>query len=335
MSIEHLSRKTRLRVISISIGAGILILGIKYLAYKISGSTALLSDAIESVVNVVAAVFALGAVIFAEKPADREHPYGHGKIEHFSAAFEGGLISLAAVMIWWEAVKALHAHFHGASTFNPETLGKGLAVNVFAGCMNGLLGLFLIHMGKKQRSRAIEADGHHVLSDFWTTLGIAIALLLVKFTGILWLDPVIAMIVGTLLAITGFKLVHGSSQALLDMEDPNLVKQLIEIINRVRPADVIAIHELRTLRAGRYTHVDIHVVIPEFYPISRGHDLAENFGKQVIVESGLEGELHTHVDPCQQTWCRQCAVEPCPVRKEPHTEQGPITVESATGAGTI
>jgi cation diffusion facilitator family transporter len=333
MSTEHLSRKTRLRVVSLSIGAGILILGLKYLAYLMSGSTALLSDAIESVVNVVAAVFALGAVIFAEKPADREHPYGHGKIEHFSAAFEGGLIALAAVMIWWEAISALHAQWSG--TFHLKNLGGGLVVNLVAGCMNGLLGAFLIHMGKKQRSRAIEADGHHVLSDFWTTLGIAGGLLLVKFTGILWLDPVMAMIVGTLLAVTGFKLVHSSSQALLDMEDPNLLKQLIEVINRVRPADIIAIHELRTLRAGRYTHVDIHMVIPEFYPISRGHDLADSFGKQVIAEAALEGELHTHVDPCQQAWCRQCGVEPCPVRQEPHTEQGPITVESATGLGSI
>jgi len=333
MNMDHLSRKTRLRVVSLSIGAGILILSLKYVAYLVSGSTALLSDAIESVVNVVAAVFALGAVIFAEKPADREHPYGHGKIEHFSAAFEGGLIALAAVMIWWEAISALHAQLSG--TFHIKELGKGLIINVIAGSMNGLLGLFLIHMGKKHRSRAIEADGHHVLSDFWTTLGIGAALLVVKFTGILWLDPVMAMVVGTLLAVTGFKLVRSSSQALLDMEDPILLKQLIEVINRVRPADVIAIHELRTLRAGRYTHVDIHMVIPEFYTINRGHDLADEFGKRVIAEATLEGELHTHVDPCQRAWCRQCGVEPCPVRREAHTEAGPITVESATGAGAI
>ncbi len=333
MNQDHLSRKARLRVVSLSIGAGILILGLKYVAFLVSGSTALLSDAIESVVNVVAAVFALGAVIFAEKPADREHPYGHGKIEHFSAAFEGGLIALAAVMIWWEAVSALHAQFNG--TFHMKELGKGLIVNVIAGSLNGMLGLFLIHMGKKHRSRAIEADGHHVLSDFWTTLGIGAALLLVKFTGILWLDPVMAMVVGTMLAVTGFKLVRSSSQALLDMEDPILLKQLIEIINRVRPSDVIAIHELRTLRAGRYTHVDIHMVIPEFYTINHGHDLADSFGKRVIAEAALEGELHTHVDPCQRAWCRQCGVEPCPVRQKAHTETGPITVESATGAGDI
>lgn len=329
MSTEHLSQKTRLRVVLLSIGMGLLILGLKYWAYLISGSTALKSDAIESVVNVVAAFFALGAVIFADKPADREHPYGHGKIEHFSAAFEGGLISLAATIIAWEAIDAL---WHGPAL---KDLGRGLIINFCAGALNGALGLVLIYVGHHQRSTAIEADGHHVLSDFWTTLGIAAGLLLVKVTGIAWLDPIMALGVSGLLAFTGFRLVRSSSQALLDMEDPALLAKLIEIINRTRPVDIIAIHELRTMRSGRYTHVDIHLVVPEYYAILRAHDLAESFGKKVIAEAGIEGELHTHVDPCQRAWCRCCGVEPCPIRSETRTDEGPITVESAISAGPI
>jgi len=328
-NLEHLSQKTRLRVALISIGAGALILGLKYYAYLVSGSTALKSDAIESVVNIVAAFFALGAVIFADKPADKEHPYGHGKIEHFSAAFEGGLISLAAVLIAWEAI---HAMWHGVEM---KDLGRGLIFNFIAGLLNGLLGFFLVWMGRRQRSHAIEADGHHVLSDFWTTCGIAAGLLLVKFTGILWLDPIMALLVAILLAFTGFKLVRRSGQALLDMEDPELVKQLIEIINQRRPEDIITIHEMRTLRSGRYTHVDIHMVIPEFYEIGRAHDLAEGFGKQIVEAAGMEGELHTHIDPCQREWCRQCVVEACPIRREPPVAPVPITYETAIGAGPI
>lgn len=327
------SHKIRFRVALLSIIAGLAILGFKYIAYLVSGSTALLSDAIESVVNVVAAVFALGAVIFAEKPADKEHPYGHGKIEHFSAAFEGGLIALAAVMIWWEALSALHQYFHGQ--FHHGNLGRGLVINLIGGSLNGLLGLFLLLMGRRHRSRAIEADGHHVLSDFWTTLGIAGGLFLVKLTGIAWLDPVMAMVVGTLLAVTGFKLVHSSSQALLDMEDPALVERIVQTINRIRPAEIIALHELRTLRSGRYTHVDLHLVIPEFMQIHQGHDLADRFGKQVIAEASLEGELHTHVDPCERAWCAGCAVDPCPIRREALATQRPITLEAATGAGSV
>lgn len=333
MSTEHLSKTVRIRVACISIAAGLGILAMKYTAYAISGSAALKSDAIESVVNVVAAAFALGAILFAEKPADKEHPYGHGKIEHFSAAFEGGLIALAAVFIAWEAIGSLREVWQG--TFHLKNLNGGMVVNFTAGALNGLLGLFLVHMGKKQRSRALEADGHHVLSDFWSTVGIMVGLLLVKVTGILWLDPVMALVVSAQLGFMGFRLVRSSSQALLDMEDPELLGRLIEIINRIRPAELIALHELRTLRSGRYAHVDIHMVIPEFFTIAQGHTLADGFGKRVIGEAGLEGELHTHVDPCERAWCAGCAVEPCPIRAEPFRQARPITVEDATGVGSI
>ena len=329
MTIDPLSSRIRLRVVILSIVMGILILGLKYYAYLVSGSTALKSDAIESVVNVIAAFFALGAVIFADKPADKDHPYGHGKIEHFSAAFEGGLITLAAVLIAWAAVDTL---WHGVEL---KDLGRGLVINFIAGCLNGLLGLFLVIMGRQFRSHAIQADGHHVLSDFWTTLGIALGLLLVKFTGIQWLDPVMALGVALLLARTGFKLVQSSSQALLDREDPALLTKLIGVLNRTRPVDIITIHELRTFRSGRYTHVDIHMVIPEYYELSHAHDLAEGFGQQVIAEAGLEGELHTHIDPCQRSWCKQCGVVACEIRREPQTKPMMITLAVATEAGPI
>ena len=263
------SQKARIRIAVLSITVGCLVLGLKYFAFHISGPTALKSDAIENVVNVVAAVFALGAIIFADKPADREHPYGHGKIEHFSAAFEGGMISLAAVLIGYEAVRAA---VEGAPLQN---LTLGLAVNFGAGVLNGLLGLFLIWQGKRQDSHALAADGHHVFSDFYVTLGLGAGLLLVRATGMTWLDPPMAMIVCAILAYTGFKLVRTSSAALLDTEDPDMVQHLVEAINKVRPKDIVAIHELRTLRSGRYIHVDIHMVIPEFYGIGQGHELAD------------------------------------------------------------
>ena len=330
---EPVSRKLRLRVAILSIAAGLLILGLKYAAYLVSRSTALKSDAIESVVNVVAAVFALGAILFADKPADREHPYGHGKIEHFSAAFEGGLISLAAVLIAWEAVDALYHQWMGQVAL--KDLGTGLVVNLVAGLLNGALGFFLLHMGRRLRSRALEADGHHVLSDFWTTLGLAIGLLAVKLTGLAWLDPLMALAVAVQLAFTGFKLVRSSSQALLDMEDPEVVARLVAAINAARPPEVLAIHEMRTLRAGRHTHVDIHVVIPEFYTIQRGHDLVEAFNTAVLEASGVEGEMHTHTDPCQRAWCRRCPLPDCPVRQAPQEEHAPITVAQALEAGSI
>jgi cation diffusion facilitator family transporter len=329
MDSEYSSQKSRIGVAILSISAGLLILAMKYYAYHVSQSAALKSDAIENVVNVVAAVFALGAIIFAGKPADREHPYGHGKIEHFSAAFEGGMISLAAVLIWYEAIRAFLEGVHH------ENLNLGLIINFIAGAMNGLLGMYLIHKGKQQHSHALVADGHHVMSDFYTTIGLGAGLILVKFTGLTWLDPIMALAVGGLLAWTGFKLVHSSSAALLDTEDPDLVERLVTVINQVRPVDVMAVHELRTLRSGRYTHVDIHLVIPEFYGIAQGHELAEGFGRTVVKAAAIEGELHTHVDPCQRAYCRQCAVSPCPVRQQPKTEEQAITLEEALSPGPI
>lgn len=327
------SPMTRLRVIAISLAAGFLILGLKVLAWLLSGSAALQSDAIESVVNVVAATFALKAIIFAGRPADREHPYGHGKMEYVSAAFEGGLIALAAVFIAWEACVTLHEQWHGIHRL--KELGTGLAINLAAGFLNGLLGLFLVRSGRRLQSKALEADGHHVLSDFWTSLGLAAGLVLVLLTGLRWIDPILALGVAALLARTGLRLVREAGEALLDTEDPGLLAHLLEALNRLRPPAVITVHEMRTLRSGRYTHVDIHMVLPAFYPLSQAHDLAEGLGQEVIREAGIEGELHTHIDPCQQAWCRICAVDPCPIRAEPRAETPAITPDQATGAGPI
>jgi cation diffusion facilitator family transporter len=335
MSEQHSdSKRVRKTTAIFALVAGALILAIKFYAAAISGSTALRSDAIESVVNVLAASFALFTVLFAEKPADQQHPYGHGKIEHFSAAFEGGLIALAAAFIAWEAIGALHEQLVSGSS-KIKDLDSGLVWNFTAGILNGALGLFLVLIGKRHQSRAIEADGLHVLSDFWTTLGILLALLIAKTTGLMWLDPLIALLVAILLAITGFKLVSESSQALLDIEDPKLLAKLVETMNKIRPADVIALHELRTMRSGRYTHVDIHVVLPGHYPLSKSHDLADSFGKDVIAKLGIEGEMHTHIDPCQQSWCGVCAVDECSIRLAP---QGPpivLTLEGSTALGDI
>lgn len=323
------SQRARIRVALTAIIVGALILGVKYYAYWVSQSAALMSDAYESVVNVVSAVFALGAVLYAGQPADRDHPYGHGKVEHFSAAFEGGMISLAAVIICYEAV------VHLVKGTELKQLGLGLLINLGAGAINGVLGWYLVRSGKKQNSQALMADGHHVLTDFYTTLGIAAALLLVKLTGLAWLDPLIALVVGLLLARTGFKLVKESSSALLDREDPEVVARLVQTINAVKPPEILAVHEMRTLRSGRHVHVDIHVVIPEVFNIAQGHDLVDRFNKAVLAELDLEGEFHTHTDPCQRAWCKACPVEGCPIRVEPMSACPVITPEAAIAAGPV
>lgn len=323
------SQRARVRVILLSIFASFVILILKVAAYEMTGSAALKSDALESLVNIVAAIFALGAVVFAGRPADKGHPYGHGKMEYFSSAFEGGLISLASVLILMEGARSLYMGV------TPHKLEVGLFLNLGAGALNGVLGFILIRSGRKYKSKALEADGHHVMTDFYTTVGIGAGLFVVQMTGWNWLDPLMAIGVGLLLARTGFKLVRESSAALLDEEDPKVISKLVQLMNRIRPKDVVAIHELRTMRSGRFTHVDVHVVVPEFYEIKRAHDLVEEFGQQIISKGELEGEFHSHVDACERHYCRECSVEPCPIRAKPFESRPLLTEENATALGPL
>jgi cation diffusion facilitator family transporter len=304
--------------------AGAVILALKVLAYRLTSSAALKSDAYEGVVNVVAAVFALGAVIFAEQPTDKDHPYGHGKIENFSAAFEGGLISLAAILIVYEGVVSW-------IRYEPlKSLDIGLAVNLVAGLLNGALGWYLIRRGRSLKSAALEADGHHVLSDFYTTLGLVAGLALVWLTGLRWLDSAIAILMGLWLMRTGFMLVRRASGALLDIEDPETLKSIVHEFNRHAPAEIITFHGLRTLRSGRHTHVDVHMVIPEYLPIKEAHSLVENYGSKILERLSMEGEFHSHMDPCGRAYCKRCSVGICPIRRETFDARTTLTVEEAT-----
>lgn len=330
MKHHEAAQSERVRAILISLAAGTVILGLKAVAYYMTGSMALQSDAMESIVNVAAAVFGLGAVLFAGQPADKNHPYGHGKMEFFAAVFEGGLISLAAVIIIYESVMAL---FKGLPI--SQSLGLGLALNVAAGALNGLLGWWLVKTGKRLRSKTLEADGHHVLSDFYSTAGILAGLGLVLAAGFWWLDPLVAMVVGFMLARTGLRLVRESAAALLDEEDSGMIEKIVAALDRllrrgVAKTGVITVHGLRAIRSGRYTHVDIHLVVPEYDPVAKAHDAAERFEKVLIEAAGLEGEVHTHIDPCRRKYCSSCTDAACPIRRDPHAGHHPITAEEAT-----
>jgi cation diffusion facilitator family transporter len=301
----------------------VLLLAAKYQAYLLTGSTAILSDALESIVNVVAAVFGLGGIIFAGRPADRNHPYGHGKIEFFSAAFEGGLIAFAAVLIVYEVILSL---VRGPAL---RALDIGVSIVLGAGFVNLLLGWYLIRTGRKYESLTLVADGRHVLSDFYTSAGIVIGLLLVRFTGLAWLDPVAAAVVALNLLWTGFRLVRVAAGGLLDEEDPALLDRLLKVLQPHLGEGVIRIHHLRAIRAGRFHHVDAHLVVPEFWTVERSHDLAEDLGERVMKELGAEGEMTLHTDPCHRIYCAMCDLAECPIRREAFRVRPPLTLDEA------
>ena len=318
----------RIRAALISLVVSALLLGAKYWAYRITGSAAILSDALESIVNVVAAAFAFSGLVFAGRPADRNHPYGHGKIEFLSAAFEGGLITFAALVILYEVVLVV---IRGAELRNIDT---GLGIVVAAGLVNLALGAFLLRTGRRYASLALVADGQHVLSDFWTSVGIAAGLLLVRFTGLPWLDPLVAALVAVNLMRTGVRLVRRAAGGLLDEEDPALLDRLLEVLGPHVGQGIIRVHHLRAIRAGRFHHVDAHLVVPEFWAVDRAHELAEDLSEKVIRELGIEGELVFHTDPCHRIYCAMCDLAECPVRREPFRTRPPITLDEAVRPDT-
>jgi len=315
--------RIRLRAGLVSLIVASVLLAAKYQAYRMTGSAAILSDALESIVNVVAAVFALGGLVFAGRPADRNHPYGHGKIEFFSAAFEGGLIAFASVLVVYGALRSLIQ--------GPEVrqIGLGILIVLGSGLVNLALGGYLVRAGRRYRSLTLVADGQHVLADVWTSGGIVVGLGLVRFTGLAWLDPVVALLVALWLMWTGFKLVRHAAGGLLDEEDPALLNSVLAALQQHLGNGVIRVHHLRAIRSGRFQHVEAHLVVPEFWSVERAHDLSEEVAARTMRDLGAEGEMVFHTDPCHRIYCSVCDLADCPIRREPYRATIPMTLEEA------
>jgi cation diffusion facilitator family transporter len=315
--------RIRLRAGLISLTVSLLMLAAKYQAYRMTRSTAVLSDALESIVNVVAAVFALGGLVFAGRPADRNHPYGHGKIEFFSAAFEGGLIAFASVVIVYEVVLVLLA---GAEL---RQISTGVLIVFATGLVNLVLGWYLVRTGRRYSSLTLVADGKHVIADFWTSAGVVVGLLLVHFTGLAWLDPLVALLVALSLMWTGYRLVRHAAGGLLDEEDPVLLSRVLNALQAYVGHGVIRVHHLRAIRSGRFHHVEAHLVVPEFWSVDKAHGVSEDVAACVIRDLGVEGEMVFHTDPCHRIYCATCDLEDCPIRREPFLGATPLTLEEA------
>jgi len=320
--------KHRLIAISVSLAVGAGLMAVKFLAFWLTDSAAILSDALESIINVVAAAFALFSIIFAARSPDPDHPYGHGKMEYFSAGFEGALIILAALGIFYEAWPRL---------FHPQPIPKlerGLLLIVAAALVNFLLGLALVMVGKRTKSIVLVADGKHVLTDVYTTVGVVLGLLAVKFTGWNWLDGAVALLVGANILITGARLVQQSSAALLDTSDPQLLEEICQVIARHRRDMWIDVHQLRARRSGHHVFLDFHLILPRDLSLEASHDEVKKLEK--ILRDHFEGEadILIHADPCAEPECPICGYEPCDDRRAGHRMQRLWTSENLTCSGT-
>lgn len=276
----------------LSVGTALGVIGLKYVAYLITGSVGLLSDAAESVVNLVAAIVAVIVLRIAAKPADKNHNFGHSKAEYFSAWLEGLMIFLAAAFIIYTSVDRL---------INPRELnnvGLGLAISVVASIINGVVAVVLMRAGRKYRSHTLKADGTHLLTDVWTSVGVVIGVLLVGLTGLPWLDPAVAIAVGVNILVTGFKLVSESTGGLMDISwDKDENRLLADIVRKFRSHEV-DIHALRSRMAGAQRYAEMHVLVPGEWTVWKGHDLIEEI-ESAIREEFDDVEVSCHLEPIE------------------------------------
>jgi cation diffusion facilitator family transporter len=319
--------KSRLRAIGVSFLVGLLLMGSKFFAYSLTQSSAILSDAFESIINVVASAFAMGSIILSAKPPDKNHPYGHGKIEYFSAGFEGALIILAALWIF---------RMGWAHLLQPRVLPQleiGLFILLAASTINALLGLFLIRAGKRTQSIVLIADGKHVLTDVFTSAGILLGLLLTMFTGWYWLDGALAFAVGLYILIIGSTLVRKSFKGLMDTYDPDLLQEVADLLEKNRKDHWIDIHELRAWRSGSHIHLDLHLILARDCSLEEAHREAKEMEELIIAHFEGRASVLVHMDPCKDPECPFCKRHPCNVRKVPFRRQIQWDGESAALSG--
>jgi len=289
--VQQLTDRSSLKRFAwLSIAAAVATIALKALAYLLTGSVGLLSDALESFVNLAGALMAFSMLSLAARPADANHAYGHGKAEYFSSGVEGGLILIAAASIAVAAVDRL---------FNPrplEQLGIGLGISVVASAINLGVGVVLMRAARQYESITLEANAHHLMTDVWTSAGVLVGVGAVALTGWLWLDPVVALAVAVNIVWTGVRIVRSSILGLMDTALPEAEQARIVDILEGYVSDEVQYHALRTRRAGPRRFVSVHVLVPGEWTVDRGHELLER------IEAELRGSLPmmsvlTHLEP--------------------------------------
>lgn len=319
--------RTRIAAVTLSLAVGALLMAAKFYIYRITLSAAILSDALESIINVVASAFALGSILLAAIPPDKNHPYGHGKIEYFSAGFEGALIMLAAAGIFktgWPRI------LEPAPLPN---LQEGLWLLLGASLINLALGLGLIRTGRKTRSLTLVADGKHVLTDVYTSVGVILGLFMVNLTGWFWMDGAVACLVGVNILYTGGVLLHQSFSGLMNASDPGLLQEICSLLDENRKEAWIDVHQLRAWASGNLIHIDFHLILPRSFYLEDAHLEAKEAENILNLHFMGNASVLVHLDPCIEPDCPVCSRYLCGERALPQKERITWTVETATMKG--
>ncbi len=314
VSAGHAHARELTRWVWLSIAVALATMGMKFGAYLITGSVGLLSDALESIVNLVAAFIALAALTAATKPADANHPYGHGKAEYLSAGAEGLMILVAAGAIVYASVERL---------INPaplEDIGIGLAITILAAIINGAVGIALVRVGRRARSITLVADGRHLLTDLYTSIGVVVGVALVGLTGWLPLDSIVALLVAMNIAWTGGVLVRRAGRGLLDHAlDDELTQSIIDVLEGIAeeyPPGEVEFHGLQSRESGRDRFVALHVLVPGAWSMRAAHDLSEDVEER-IARAVPHASVHVHLEAIEDPRAYEDFTQGPTIRRDP------------------
>jgi len=309
------------RIIAI---VGIILFLVKLYAWYQTNSVAILTDALESTINVIAGLIGLYSLYLSSLPKDHNHPYGHGKVEFISASIEGALITIAGVVIIYEAIGELQ---------NPKTIEKldlGLILVSLTAVINYVLGFYAIKKGKKNNSLALIASGKHLQTDTYSTIGIIIGLIILYFTEISWIDSVTALIFAGFIIYTGYRIVRESISGIMDETDELLLKEVVDFLSEERRENWIDLHNLRIIKYGSTLHFDCHMTVPWYFNIEEGHKEVDALEDAVKNHFGDRIELFVHLDACKEYSCNICSKTDCPVRKHPFQEKIKWTMQNVS-----
>ena len=301
--------KQNLRIQKIITAIAILLFVVKIIAWYSTNSIAILTDALESIVNVIAALIGLYSLYLSAKPKDYDHPYGHGKAEFISAAIEGTLIAVAGFIIIYEAITNL---------FHPHTLKQldyGISLVAATAVINYVAGVICLRVGKKNNSIALVASGKHLQADTWSTVGIIAGLILLVATKINWIDSAVALIFSFVIIYTGYKIIRKSIAGIMDEADEELLKKMVIMLNGNRKQNWIDLHNLRIIKYGGTLHLDCHLTVPWYLNVHEAHTEIDELSTLVKKEFGESMELFVHSDGCLDFSCAICTKTECTVRK--------------------
>ncbi len=294
---------------------GILLFVGKLIAWHLTNSDAVFSDAMESIVNIIAAFMGLYSLYLAAKPKDLDHPYGHGKVEFVTSGIEGALIIFAGVIIIVQSVDSL---LHGNV---PKKLDWGILIVALTAAINYLMGHISIKKGIKQNSLVLQSSGKHLQSDTFTTLGVVISLVLIYFTKIYWIDAAVALIFGGYIMFIGYKIIRKALSGIMDEADLEMLSRLAKFLNENRKPEWIDIHNMRIQQHGSGLHIDAHLTLPWYFELRKAHEEMEKAYKLIGENTDRSVEFNFHLDDCKTFSCEICQLSECPVRQKPFVKK--------------